>query len=232
MKLYTTNEVFNKETDDFPQNYTGMIIDQSETKRWYKNGVHHRDEDLPSVIYSNGKECWYQNGDLHRTVGPASKTPDGYMVYYIKGKLHREDGPAILSRYQEEWYINNKLHNKNGPALVKILEDGKINKEWWINGKRHRLDGPAFEYEHFRMGRPKISYSDGIRDMSDEEYELFKKDYENKVLDNSMKKISYMDNDIKIVGGKECLELWYVDGKKVTKEACELLMNMLKLTNK
>jgi len=232
MKLYTTDEILIKETEDFPQNYTGVIIDQSGTKRWYKNGHRHRDEDLPSIIFTNGKECWYQNGCLHRMSGPAIKTSEGRNEYFVNGRRHREDGPAIISSFQEEWYINNKLHNKNGPAIVVRLEDGKINKEWHVNGKKHRLDGPAFEYEYFRLKRLIITTNDGlVRDMSDEEYDSFKKQHENKVLDCRMNKIPYTLYDIKVIDNKECLQLWYVDGKQTTKEACKLLSNMLKLTN-
>lgn len=32
---------------------------------WHKNGLRHRDNDLPAVIENEGKE-WYQNGLLHR----------------------------------------------------------------------------------------------------------------------------------------------------------------------
>ena len=33
-------------------------------KRWYQNGVSHRDNDQPAVIYANGSKFWYQNDKL------------------------------------------------------------------------------------------------------------------------------------------------------------------------
>jgi hypothetical protein len=33
-------------------------------KVWYKNGVIHRDNGLPAVIFSNGLRMWYQFGEI------------------------------------------------------------------------------------------------------------------------------------------------------------------------
>ena len=38
------------------------IIDQFGTQRWYSNGIQHRDNDLPAVIYKDGTQIWYING--------------------------------------------------------------------------------------------------------------------------------------------------------------------------
>jgi hypothetical protein len=70
---------------------------------------------------TNGNKYWCNdNGELHRTDGPAIERKDGQLEWWVNGELHRTDGPAI------EW------------------SDG--DKSWWINGKRHRIDGPAIEY--------------------------------------------------------------------------------------
>ena len=36
---------------------------QNGTKRWFKNGIIHRDNDLPAYIGSNGTKAWYKNGE-------------------------------------------------------------------------------------------------------------------------------------------------------------------------
>ena len=52
--------------------------------------------DDTEAIYMYGTECWYLNGELHRTDGPAVITSDGFEYWYLNGKLHRTDGPAII----------------------------------------------------------------------------------------------------------------------------------------
>lgn len=50
------------------------IIDDSYQKILYYQDdtckVHHR-EDGPAIIYANGHQCWYFNGQRHRLDGPA-----------------------------------------------------------------------------------------------------------------------------------------------------------------
>ena len=56
-----------------------------------------------------GTQRWYQNGQLHRTDGPAVIYPDGTQEWWINGQCHREDGPALIySNGIQEWYINGK----------------------------------------------------------------------------------------------------------------------------
>ena len=40
------------------------IIDKEGTKKWYKNGQLHRNNDLPALIISDGTKKWYQNGEI------------------------------------------------------------------------------------------------------------------------------------------------------------------------
>ena len=70
-------------------------------------------------VDDDGDKFWCQNGNLHRTDGPAVEYADGTKEWYQNDKLHRADGPAV------EW--------SNG------------SKHWYQNGKRHRADGPAVE---------------------------------------------------------------------------------------
>ena len=74
---------------------------QAGTMYWFKNGVIHRDDDLPAIINGDGSLTWCQNGKAHREGNFAR------MIYHedckqhsfhwcIKGKAHREDGPANI----------------------------------------------------------------------------------------------------------------------------------------
>ena len=87
---------------------------------WFKNGVTHRDNDLPAVICKNGTKEWWVNGQRHR----------------------EDDKPAIVHKHgMKKWYYNNMLHRSHDkPAIVQTL----VN-EWWIRGKRHRNYGKPAE---------------------------------------------------------------------------------------
>jgi hypothetical protein len=89
----------------------GLIVDQFETKQWYK---------------------WYKDDLLHRTDGPALVCSDGYEAWYFEGQLHRTDGPAIIhSDGSKLWYFENRIHRTDGPAVIN--SDG--SEYWWLNDK-------------------------------------------------------------------------------------------------
>jgi len=84
-------------------------VDTDGTKRWYKNGVLHR-EDGPAVEYVNGTKNWYKNGLLHRDDGPAIEGANGAKYWYKNGEYHREDGPAVEgANGAKYWYKNGKI---------------------------------------------------------------------------------------------------------------------------
>jgi hypothetical protein len=67
---------------------------------WYKDGVCHRDNDLPAAI------CW--------EAGIKSET-----LYYQNGLIHRENGlPAHIGRDFSKWMVNGGLHNTEGAAYI------------------------------------------------------------------------------------------------------------------
>jgi hypothetical protein len=149
--------------DDF------KIVKQDDYIKYYKNGVLHRDEDEPAVIYPSGVLEYYKNGKLHRDNNkPAKIYNNGDKEYYKNGELHRDDGgPAKDLSHKKVWYQNGKIkrdgdkpdeiiyyinnvkqiwhndnqqwHRINGPAVI----DSHGNKEWRINGRLHNIDGPA-----------------------------------------------------------------------------------------
>ena len=80
---------------------------------WYKDGLLHRDNDLPAKIYRHYKE-WYKNG-----------------------KKHRDNKPAIEYKKDKRWYRNGELHRDNDLPAV-IYSNG--GKEWYKNGERYYPD--------------------------------------------------------------------------------------------
>ena len=107
------------------------------TKEWYKNGLLHRDEDLPAIEYAGGYKSWWKDGKLHR---------DG-------------DLSAIEDFEQKRWYKNGLVHRDNGLPAIEWV-DG--SKEWWVKGERHREGGlPAYEGSDYG---PLCFPSDGHRE--------------------------------------------------------------------
>jgi hypothetical protein len=48
-----------------------------------------------------------EQGELHRTDGPAIEYSYGTKAWWINGKPHREDGPAaVYSNGDKEWYLD------------------------------------------------------------------------------------------------------------------------------
>ena len=52
---------------------------------YYKNGVLHRDGDLPAVISARGDLEYYKNGRRHRDNGPAVIRKNGVCSWYKNG---------------------------------------------------------------------------------------------------------------------------------------------------
>ena len=85
-------------------------------------------------VYDGGGKEWYQNGQLHRTDGPASEYADGSKEWHQNGKRHRTDGPAIeYADGDKFWYLEGQelteaeFNAKSKPSFeVKVVEiDGK-----------------------------------------------------------------------------------------------------------
>ena len=70
-------------------------IDKYDREVWVKWWVYHR-EDGPAVIWKDGSQFWYLNGDYHRKNGPAIIWKDGSKHWYKNGVPHRENGPAVI----------------------------------------------------------------------------------------------------------------------------------------
>lgn len=141
------------------------VVTSKSDRRWYRNGVLHRDG-APAIVGYNGVdpyEHWYQNGLLHRVDGPAIVNGN-YHAWYQNGKLHRLDGPAIdvIDRttgsgklIRQKWFVDGMLHRIDGPAI----DFAGRHRRWFMHGKLHRVGGPAIEeyglgYEYWVNGKP------------------------------------------------------------------------------
>ena len=87
--------------------------------------------------------CINDNGQRHRTDGPAVERANGDKAWWKNGKRHRTGGPAVERvNGDKEWYKNGQCHRTGGPAI----EWANGYKAWWKNGQLHRTDGPAIEW--------------------------------------------------------------------------------------
>jgi hypothetical protein len=63
--------------------------------------------------YPNRIEYRNEQGDYHRTDGPAIERNDGYKSCWINGKRHCEDGPAIeRNDGSKAWYLNDTEYSE------------------------------------------------------------------------------------------------------------------------
>ncbi len=138
-RSYTINRIIPRE-----EWQSGTYTSLDGTQRWYKDGVLHRDDDEPAVIYPSGTYEWHKDGKLHRDGDePALIFAGGTRKWYKNGKLHRDDGkPAVAKRNGTQyWYKDGKLH-RDGDEPALIFAGG--TRKWYKNGKVHRNgDKPA-----------------------------------------------------------------------------------------
>src|SRR5436190_20529519 len=83
--------------------------------KYKRNGLTHRDDDQPAVIWANGEEWWYQNGKRHR---------DGDQPAIIRRSRSQfcaqvDDLPIIKEFYVQYWFKHGQIHRDNDkPALI------------------------------------------------------------------------------------------------------------------
>ena len=111
-----------------------------------KNGLPHRNGDLPALERSGARYEWWVDGKRHRDHGlPAVVTVStGTYEYWVNGQLHRDGGlPAIDRGGVKKWLVNGKLHRAGGLPAIEYTSG---RREWYVNGQRHRDHGlPAVE---------------------------------------------------------------------------------------
>ena len=72
-----------------------------------------------------------QDGQYHRTNGPAVIYSDGNALWYQNGQLHRTDGPAVIYRDYLGWFIQGREYTaaefieqqRNAGILLPALKD-------------------------------------------------------------------------------------------------------------
>ena len=63
------------------------MSNRDNTKIWYKDGVLHRGNDLPTMDWDDGTKYWYQDSRLHRECNlPAVEKLDGSCKWYRRGQ--------------------------------------------------------------------------------------------------------------------------------------------------
>jgi len=109
----------------------------------FKDGVVHRDHDLPAIEDEDGDCQWYQHGYWHRDGDrPACVRSDGFLQWRKYGLLHRDhDQPASVTDDRQAWWWRGYPHRLAGPATIDCAG------QTWLQWKQlHREDGPAIEY--------------------------------------------------------------------------------------
>ena len=112
-----------------------LIILKSK-KQWHLNKKNHRSKG-PAIEWKSGEKWWIKNGLMHREGNlPAIENKIGENEYWI------EDQKYILQENGTKEFIDfhGNLHRDSG---LPAIEYSNGDREWWLFGKRHRLDGPA-----------------------------------------------------------------------------------------
>ena len=218
-------------SDDLPSIIKYDRLDKEKVQEWYKNGVLHRDNDLPASIeinsFGNKTKKWYQHGTLnkifiyHDCYNYEEKISE---QWFKNGELHRDEDLPAMTTYrgrqinEEGWYQNGKLHRENNPARITYKGEQKVLEEWYQHGKLHRaVHLPAFiEYDDKKIKNEKW-YTRGelTKDISrsviageDKEYitESWYKDGEYH-RDGNLPAVVLSNGDTKVY------EAWYKNGK-------------------
>lgn len=92
------------------------------------------------ACWQNGDKVWYNQGEPHRTDGPAFEYKDGTKTWCINGKMHRVNGPAHIGhnqRYMEWWCFGQKIytftHSPNRDYIR--IEDNLPSSYTWLGQK-------------------------------------------------------------------------------------------------
>jgi hypothetical protein len=136
-----------------PDNDTPALIDAFGAF-YYRNGMLHRDNNLPSAICAIARVLEYHvHGVLHNVHGPAVRYANGDCEYYVNGLRHnaiedangafRQQPAVIRADGTRIYYVRNEVHRADGlPAA--IFANGGI--EFREHGILHCLNGPAMTF--------------------------------------------------------------------------------------
>ena len=156
---------------------------------YYRNGLLHRDGDLPAIEYfygsSDGKptrEEYFKNGERHRDGGqPAVMGMNGDLEWYQNGKLHHEGGPSRITYMDPEhpegvtqYHIHGREVESPEIDQLPLLEmtnglphvNGEQVLQNELNGAYRKPDGFI---EHYKDGKlhsdsgPAMEHPDGTK---------------------------------------------------------------------
>lgn len=136
--------------------------DSSHVEEYYKNGMLHRDGDLPALI-SN------ENGD-------------SVQKFYKDGKLHRENAPAVIKKYENkniiEYYNNDELHSPdiNTPSYSETRDDGTYLIRYHKNGVLSRNDELPYEESYYDLGNGDSEKNIKFNERVDHPYQITEHD--------------------------------------------------------
>jgi hypothetical protein len=83
-------------------------------------------------IDSIGNKRWWLNGVYHREDGPALEFADGEKMWLINGVYHREDGPAVeFSDGNKQWWLNDRRYTEQ-EYYKELYKLGKISYDDYI----------------------------------------------------------------------------------------------------
>lgn len=140
------------------------LLSEDGAVRFYHKGRLHRENDLPAVIYPDGRKVWYRFGKCIGAQTAPSRPDDflpsanvqpertvlrdGTVEYRLHGKLHRMDGPAWIQKGgAQKWFHAGRMHREDGPAWIVPRFFARFYKE----GHKHRSDGPAIIFSQGTM---------------------------------------------------------------------------------
>lgn len=69
-------------------------------------------EGRPAITYSDGREFWYIDGELHRLDGPAYRDSGNYNHYYVNGKRISYELFTLIRKSSKDDLITFLLSNK------------------------------------------------------------------------------------------------------------------------
>ena len=123
--ILSDKEILWLETKGFQLQLLETYENNDEMELWFKNGLNHRDYDLPASI-SNGDYIWFQYGKIHRDNDmPAVIWDNGTQVWYQNGRIHRDrDLPALITKNGNQvWFQNGQRIKtfKNGTMVYELI---------------------------------------------------------------------------------------------------------------
>jgi len=83
--------------------FTGIIVRNTHIE-YRKNGILHRENNEPAVVYFDNTKIYCKNGKTHREDGPA-------IIYFDKKKEYYINDTQVTKKEQEFYYDLMKLRN-------------------------------------------------------------------------------------------------------------------------